>query len=170
MNDMKLIGSRNLGIHNETSDWDYVALDLTEGDTFQNIINERIGHLRHCYHFNKDYRYGIARFENTDENDWHFIYNAEDYKAGVIDVNPLEYREQWLHRLKTMDFYNPYWFKHHFKTPSKKAYHIVYNLEILKVNSLDISDEAMARVKMFHDRQATAEDYETIIREINELT
>ena len=64
MEEMKLIGSRNLGIHNENSDWDYAILDLKEGGTFRHIVNEKIGLKQHCYHYNKEYRYKVARFES----------------------------------------------------------------------------------------------------------
>ena len=49
MEEMILIGSRNLGIHNINSDWDYAILDLKEGGTFKHIVNEKIGPKQHCY-------------------------------------------------------------------------------------------------------------------------
>ena len=169
MEEMKLIGSRNLGIHNENSDWDYAILDLKEGGTFRHIVNEKIGLKHHCYHYNKEYRYKVARFESFDEFDWQFVFNAEDYIAGLIDINPFDYKDVWIEQLKKIDFYHSYWFNFHRRLPFKRVYHIVYNLEALKENTLNISEEAMARVKKFHDRNATLEDYEAIIEEIKAL-
>ena len=169
MEEMKLIGSRNLGIHNENSDWDYAILDLKEGGTFKDIVNEKIGPKQHCYHYNKEYRYKVARFESFDEFDWQFVFNAEDYIAGLIDINPFDYKDIWIEQLKKIDFYHSYWFNFHRRLPFKRVYHIVYNLEALKENTLNISEEAMARVKKFHDRNVSLEDYESIIEEIQAL-
>lgn len=166
---MILIGSRNLGIHNSWSDWDYAILDLAEGGTFHHIVNEKLGPNQHCYHYNKEYRYKVARFESFDEFDWQFVFNAEDYIAGLIDINPLDYRDIWIEQLKKIEFFHPYWFNFHRHTPLKRVYHIVFNLEVLKENTLNISEEAMSRVKKFHDRESSLKDYEDIIEEIKAL-
>lgn len=169
MEKMILIGSRNLGIECEWSDWDYAILDLEEGGTFHHIVNDRFEPQKHCYHYNKDYRYRVARFEQTGEYDWQFIYNAEDYKAGLIDINPFDYKEQWIEQLKLIDFYHPYWFSVNRHVPLKRSYHIVYNLEVLKEGSLNISEEALKRVKRYHDREVSLKEYEDLIEEIKSL-
>lgn len=166
---MKLIGSRNLGIHNENSDWDYAILDLEEGGTFQQIQNDHFDKKKHCYHYNYDYRYRVARFEIDDDLDWQFVYNPEDYKAGLIDVNPLEFRDLWIDKLKRINFYHWYWFNTRTHKPLKRVYHIVYNVEVLKEGSINVSETALERVKMWHDGKCTLKDYEALIAEINSL-
>lgn len=109
MEEMKLIGSRNLGINYENSDYDYVVLDDdVTGGTFGHIINDHFKEHHHCYHYNRDYRMKVARFEIEDVNDYQFVYNAEDYKAGLFDVNPFDYKAIWIEKLKTVDFYCKY--------------------------------------------------------------
>lgn len=169
MEEMVLIGSRNLGVHNEFSDWDYAILDLEEGGTFHDIVNEKLEPKKHCYHYNKDYRYRVARFEIVGQTDWQFIFNAEDYRAGLIDINPFQYRDEWVKQLKQIEFYNHYWFSPVRHLPLKRVYHIVYNLECLKENTLEVSEKALERVKKFHDREVTLEDYKAVIEQINTL-
>lgn len=166
---MVLIGSRNLGIHNNTSDWDYAILDLEEGGTFHHIVNEKLEPGKHCYHYNKEYRYKVARFESFDEFDWQFVFNAEDYIAGLIDVNPFDYRDKWVEQLKQIDFYHRYWFNFNKRLPMKRVYHIVFNVEALKEGTLNVSETALNRVKKFHDKDIAIEDYEALISEINAL-
>lgn len=166
---MILIGSRNLGINNENADWDYAILDLEEGGTFQHIQNDHFEYRKHCYHYNYDYRYKVARFEIDDDLDWQFVYNAEDFKAGLIDVNPFDYRDKWVEKLKTINFYHWYWFNTRTHLPLKRAYHIVYNVEVLKEGSINLSETALKRVKDWHDGLYSLKQYEALIEEINEL-
>ena len=169
MEEMKLIGSRNLCINNENADWDYAILDLEEGGTFRHIQNDHFDYRKHCYHYNYDYRYKVARFEIDDINDWQFVYNPEDYKAGLIDVNPLDYKDQWIERLKQLDFYNWYWFNTRLHKPLKRVYHLAYNLEVLKEHTVNVSEMALGRVKRWHDGQCTLQDYEDLIEQIKAL-
>lgn len=168
--EMKLIGSRNLGINESNADWDYAILDLEEGGTFQHIQNDHFDKRKHCYHYNYDYRYRVARFEVDDANDWQFVYNPEDYKAGLIDVNPLDYRDKWVEKLKQLNLYHWYWFNTRTHKPLKRVYHLVYNLEVLKANAIEITDEALQRVKKWHDGDVTIEEYAALEEEINRLT
>ena len=94
---MKLIGSRSLGIHNENSDYDYVVIEEGDGN-WEDITNERLGNRRHCYHYPKGYRDRISMF-NIEQDDYHWMHNAEDYMLGVIDINPFDYREEWVKRM-----------------------------------------------------------------------
>ena len=127
---MKLIGSRSLGIHNENSDYDYVVIEEGDG-TWEDIVNERLGNRRHCYHYPKGYRDRIAEF-NCDAEDYHWMHNAEDYMLGIIDINPFDYRDEWVSRLKELNLFDDYWFNRRSKLPRKRVYHIVYCLEALK--------------------------------------
>lgn len=158
---MILIGSRGLGIHTDFSDYDYVAIDDVEG---VEVWNERITPIHHCYHYPKDYRDRLARFV---EDDWKWIFNAEDYMLGVIDVNPFDYKEAWISHLKTLDMFSELFYIN--GRPRKKTYHIVYNVESLKEGSVKLSERAIERVKLFHDGIASLEDYKTLISEINNL-
>lgn len=161
-----MVGSRNLGIENENSDYDYVQLDLDKGGTFREIHNEFISKGVHCYHYNKEYRNKSAKFEVEDIDDFQFIYNAEDFRAGVIQDNPFDYKKQWIEKLKAMDFYHRIFYAPHTKVFSKRFYHIVFNLECLKQNTLY---PTMERVKAFHDKKVHNQDYLGIIEEIKQL-
>lgn len=167
--EMKLVGSRGLGIHNEWSDWDYAILDLEEGGTFYHIINEKLGDRKHCYHYNKDYMDMVAKYEDVGEADWQFIFNPENYRANLIDVNPFDYRDAWIDKLKSIDFYHMFWFSPIRRVPNKRVYHIVFNLECLKEGTLNVSEKALERVKQWHDGLCSLKQYETLIEEINEL-
>lgn len=163
---MILIGSRNLGIDNEHSDYDYVELDAVSGGTFLEIQNERISKNEHCYHYNLEYRNKVAKFEIDDENDFQFIYNAEDYRAGVIDVNPFDYLDIWIEKLKSIDCYNNFFYSSTMDKYLKRFYHLVFNLECIHQNTLYPN---MDRVKMFHDKKAGRIDMEMVISEIQNL-
>lgn len=167
--EMKLVGSRGLGIHNDWSDWDYAILDLEEGGTFQHIINEKLDNRKHCYHYNKDYMDKVARYEDMGEADWQFIFNPENYRTGLIDVNPFDYKVAWIKKLKEIDFYHMFWFSPIRRVPNKRVYHIVFNLECLKENTLNVSEKALERVKQWHDNNMTWDDYKSLIEEINNL-
>lgn len=166
---MKLVGSRNLGIHFENSDYDYVVIDDRDGG-WKDVVNERIDKNHHCYHYPKNYREQIAHFNVEHKDDFIWIYNAEDYKSGIIDVNPFDYKDKWIDMLKSMEFYHRSWFVPNLQIVRKRVYHIVYNLECLKCNSLELDEKALSIVKEWHDGGKTLEDYENLINEINSLT
>lgn len=167
--EMKLVGSRGLGIHNEWSDWDYAILDLEEGGTFHHIINEKLDTRKHCYHYNKEYMDKVARYEDVGDADWQFIFNPENYRAGLIDINPFQYRDAWIKNLKEIDFYHIFWFSPIRRVPNKRVYHIVYNLECLKEGTIDISEEALERVKQWHNGNVSFDDYTALIEAIKSL-
>lgn len=165
---MKIVGSRLLGINYDNSDYDFVELDLQDGSTYLDIVNEHFAPHRHCYHFNKDYRDRVARYEVEDENDLHFIYNPEDYRAGIISENPFNHIEKWLAALKRVNYREcPYFYNSRTEKWYKRFYHVVYNLECIKQNTLHIDQEGLDRVRKFHDKNdITDQDYEDVIREI----
>ena len=163
--EMKLIGSRALGIHNEKSDFDYVVLDDRDGG-LKDIINKGINQHTHCYHYPRKYREQIAHFNVEQKNDYIWLYNAEDYNYGIIDINPFEYREKWIELMKNIEWYSKYWFIPNVKIVRKRVYHIVYNFECLKANSVHIDAEALSRVKEWHDGKKSLEDYKNLIEEI----
>lgn len=161
---MKLIGSRNLNIHNENSDYDYVIIEDRE-----DIINERLSKKSHCYHYPVSYKNQLARFIVQD-NDFRWIFNAEDYKGGVIDINPFDYLEQWVSLLKQVNLFDDLYFNKRFKSPRKLIYHIVYNVEVIKAKSFELDEDALNRVKKWHDGDVTIEEYAALEEEINRLT
>lgn len=163
---MYLAGSRNIGVHNKHSDFDYAVIDDREG---YEIINERIDKKHHCYHYPKKYRDDVAHFNVERTDDFIWLYNVEDYKSGLIDVNPFDYKEKWIGMLKTMDFFNRVFFIPNVKIIKKRVYHIVYNLECLKANSIYLNEEATSRVKEWHDAPKTLEEYHKVIQEIQKL-
>lgn len=162
---MYLIGSRNLGIENERSDWDYIEID-GRGSTCRDIVNVHFDEHKHCYHAPKDYIEKVGRFEINDSADTLWVYNAEYYRTGLIEDNPLNYREIWVERLKNMDIEKSYFWSQRMGKFMKRFYHVVYNVECLKENTLYPD---MTRVKLFHDRQATQEDYESVLEDIQNL-
>ena len=161
---MKLIGSRSLGIHNENSDYDYVVIEEGDGN-WEDITNERLGNRRHCYHYPKGYRDRISMF-NIEQDDYHWMHNAEDYMLGVIDINPFDYREEWVKRMHELNLFDDFFFIRRSRLPRKRVYHIVYCLEALKNNSVNLSETSLERVKYWHDGNATFEDIKSLIEEI----
>lgn len=162
---MKLIGSRNLKIHTDFSDFDYVEIDDRLGGR-DDVYNEHINPLHHCYHYPKDYRMKVAIYD-TDDDDYNWIYNAEDYKAGVIDINPFDYKDKWISKIKSIDLFSSQFFLR--GIIRKKTYHIVYNLEVLKEGSVFLSDLALERVKKWHRGNVSLEDLSALKDEIMAL-
>lgn len=162
---MKLIGSRNIGINTDFSDFDYVEIDDREGGR-DDVYNERITPIHHCYHYPKDYRMKVALYD-TDDNDYTWLYNPEDYKAGVITINPFEHRDKWITKLKTIDLFSPFFFIR--GKIVKRTYHLIYNLEALKEGSVLLSDLALERVKKWHRGNVSFNDLEALKKEIMAL-
>ena len=159
---MYLVGSRAVGVNNENSDYDYLELDLSSGSTFNDRVNEHFEKKKHCYHYNRDYMYRVFRFEVEDEDDNMFLLNALHFNVGVNPFNPFDYRDKWVEKLKSTD-YNGHYFKSRYGTFLKRFYHVVFNLECLKQNTLK---PTLERVKRFHDMKAEPEEYEQVILEI----
>ena len=159
---MKLIGSRNLNIHNENSDYDYVIIEDRE-----DIINERLSKKSHCYHYPKEYRKQVALF-NVDDFRW--IFNAEDYQGGIIDINPFDFYHQWIYKLSHVNLFDDLYFNKRFKSPRKLIYHIVYNVEVIKAKSFELDEDALNRVKEWHDGKKKFDDIIELSKEINSLT
>lgn len=164
---MKLIGSRSLGINSENADYDYVQIDDGDGN-WENITNERLEVRKHCYHYPKEYRNRIAQF-NIDEDDYHWIYNAEDYMLGIININPFDYKDEWIRRIKELNLFDEMWFIRRSKLPRKRIYHLIYNIEAIKNNSVILSETSLKRVKEWHDGNTTLEDIKDLKTEINGL-
>lgn len=165
---MKLIGSRNIGIHSEWSDYDYATIDIGRTGGRQDITNEQLARRQHCYHYPEDYRARVAVFE-TDEDDFNWIYNAEEFKAGLITTNPLDYKAEWIGLLKTIDFFTPLWWHPRLHIPRKRVWHIVYNLEVIKEGTTDLSEQALTRVRQWHDGNVDKDEYQALIEEIKAL-
>lgn len=163
---MFLIGSRNLGIEDSKSDYDYIELDLEKCDTYKDIQNIFIAPKQHCYHMSKEYIDRCAIYELQDPEDYTFIYNPEFYRVSAIDVYPFDYRDKWIEKLKAFNFYHYNFYAPGIKKFSKNFYHIVFNLECLKQNTLY---PTMERVKLFHDMRASEKDYRKVIEEIMNL-
>ena len=162
---MKLIGSRNLNIHTDFSDFDFAEIDDRQGGR-DDVYNEHITPIHHCYHYPKDYRMKVAHYD-TDEDDYNWIYNPEEYKAGLITINPFDYKDLWISKLKSLDLFSPQFFLR--GIIRKKSYHIVYNLEVLKEGSTNISEQSLERVRQWHRGNVSFEDYKALINEIKDL-
>lgn len=162
---MKLIGSRNLNIHTDFSDFDFAEIDDRQGGR-DDVYNEHITPIHHCYHYPKDYRMKVAHYD-TDEDDYNWIYNPEEYKAGLITINPFDYVDLWITKLKSMDLFSPQFFLR--GKIRKKAYHIVYNVEVLREGVFSLSEKALERVKQWHRGDVTIEDLTSLKKEIMDL-
>jgi hypothetical protein len=161
---MKLVGSRILGINGPQSDYDLVELDGT-GSTYADITNEHLCPGFHCYHYPKEYRENLGKYIIPTEDDIQWIYNPEDYLAGVITDNPFDYEETWKSMLKNLDFHHHLFYNQR-TGYKKKFYHIVYNLLSLENHSFDLDEEQLAYLKSFHDLTAEPQDYEHVIKRI----
>lgn len=165
---MKLVGSRALGLNGERSDYDYVAVDLEKCESYEDVVNEKLGEKSHCYHFSKAFLERLARYE-AGPHELYYIFNPVNYLAGVIDVNPLDYRDAWISLLKQTDFHQMWFQSQLTKKFKKRFYHVVFNYFALLENTLHISDEHMAVVRRFHDKVATIQEGEDIINLIKNL-
>lgn len=162
---MYQIGSRLFGLHTDESDYDYVEVDLESGE----MTNDHFDVGKHCFHYNREYLDRAARFEIDNKEDFQFVYNAIDYVIGIININPFDYRDKWIEKLKGIDFRHLYWWSNIRQSYRKVFYNVVYNLEVLKSGSFDVTDEMKAKLQRFHDLEATQEEYEEILSEIREL-
>lgn len=169
--DKYLMGSRAMGVSSELSDYDWVCLDDTlTGMTFQDgMINDHFKKGEHCYHFGYDYFETIINF-NTGEGDYCFLYNPMYFRVGLSNVNPFDMREKWIEKIKALDLNCNYFWFHHKDKPRKRMYWVVYNVYCLKENTLTPSDEAMALVQKFHDKESTTDDFNNLLDEIKNLS
>lgn len=159
------VGSCAIGCDWALSDNDYAVIEAGDGDDWKCIVNERISPDSHIYHYPLGYIEKVSKFE---VDDWSWIYNAVNFKAGLIDVNPLEYRDKWTEKLKAVDWRNePYFYLNrqnkHYK---KRFYHIVYNVEALKKGFENVDIE---RISKFHHCRASEDDFNEVLLEIVSL-
>lgn len=165
---MYLIGSRNIGVHNEHSDYDYATIDEDRNGGVKDVYNEKIDKRKHCYHYPKDYRERLAKWEYED-GDWNWLYNIEEYKSGLITINPFEYMDKWIAAIKNLDlFSSPFW-NIRIHKPKKRIYHLIYNIEVIKNKSIDLPNEAIERIKRWKYGDVTLKDYDVLKGEIMAL-
>lgn len=159
------VGSVALGVDWGLSDEDFAVVEAGDGDDWHCIYNERTSPTSHIYHYSSGYIEKVSKFE---VDDWNWIYNAVNFKAGLIDANPLEYKEKWISKLKSVDWRNePYFYlNRQNKRYKKRFYHIVYNVEVLKKGFENVDIE---RVRKFHDMRAREDDFNAVLVDIVSL-
>ncbi len=168
--DKFLMGSRALGVNNELSDYDYVCLDDSlSGLSYQTaIFNNHYKRGEHCYHIGYDYFEATINFDI--EGEYCFLFNPLYFRVGLSNANPLDLRDKWVAKIKSLDLTSNYFWFHHKGVPRKRMYWVAFNVYCLKENTLYPSDEAMGIVRMFHDKESTPEDIDNLLNEIKNLS
>lgn len=164
-----LTSSRLIGVHSPRSDYDYIEIVENGGGYYKYLVNIAMSPNSHCFYINRKYAEETAKFMIRDPKDYHFIYNAEDFRSGALSISPFEREELWRVNLKRIDFKDKFLYDHVRNLYSKRFYHVVYNLECIKEHTLIVSDEAIERIKRFHDLIATEEEYQEVLNEIQNL-
>jgi len=174
------LGSKLLNLDN-TRDNDFVI--LVDGDRDTNYRSKEDGD---CFCMSKAYLDKFINFEEEFDYKTIAIYIVlYQYDKDIIGQNfPIEYhildrKNDFIRLLKfirenkllNLDTEIKISTKENrkFYICSKIQYHIVYNLFIIKNNSVNLTAEQKAIIQKIHDRQMPAEYINTIIQEIDAL-
>lgn len=162
---MALIGSRALGVGKQTSNYDYLELDLENMTSMEDMTITR-NKMDKTFHISQDFANSAMTFQLTGNDEKFCIYNAVNYKSGAYSINPLDNVSAFTQMLKNLDYTSDYFWNNNIEVVSKYFYFVVYDLECIRENTLEPN---MDRVRSFYSRCVQKDYYNEIVAEIMAL-